>query len=330
MQIKLKWVNNNDVSAVVEVFRDTAPINTASPGAALATLPGNATTYTDAAVLAGVTYYYAVAVSRNGKKVFTPVKTFTNELRRGPGGSRILFGDDRLGYMGKVSQLDFIEIGRVMNLTTDQTANYQFTWHKFIRKGKILFLPERPVCHTTNSYKVYGSAVRENMGLVSGLTWNFNNSTWSDANKTRIVERLGDRFHFRAPRGLPDDWDGTAPTAGMVANPETEFNELIQTLLLNEVYFPSKIGCVRAGVTNVAGHMAPIVCAERVGTAGLIRRMNVAPVTGTALWAHAGTVNRTKDDFLSYTTKAAATGADPTTYNAVSWDAVWPVLELVE
>lgn len=328
MQIKLKWVNNNDASAVVEVFRGTAPINTANPGAALVTLPGNTTTYTDATVLVGVTYYYAVAVSRNGKKIFTPVKTFLNEFRRGPGGSRILFGDERLGYMGAVSQDDFIEIGRVLGLTSTVSPIYRMTWHKFIRKGKIIYLGEKPLNTASSSEKVSGFALRTNPGLVSGLAWNFDNAAWPDAAKTKIVEKNGDRFHFRAPRSLPDDWDGSAPTDALIANPETEFNELIPTLFQGEFPLPNKLGCVRKGTPNTAVTMAQIICAEQSGGQSLIRTLNKTAPNNTSFWPHCGSYARTKEDFLAFTLRSH-TGVEPT-WATTNWFTVWPMLELID
>lgn len=325
MLIKLKWNNTNDNTAVVQVFRSTAAIDTANPGTPIATLPGDATSYSDFDAVMGTTYYYAVAVTKGAKRVFTPVKTFTNDSQRGPGSARILYGDERLGYMGKLAPTDFIDIGKYLDLTLAVAANFRVTWHKFIRKGKIIYVAEKPLLLDSINHGPWSQALRKSVGLVSGLQWNFDNSAWPDAAKTSIAQFNGSQLHFRVLRGLPDNWDGSAPTAAMVMDPTTEFNELIAPLMDNEFYSPNKIGCVRQG-TVLAPVMGSIACAEKIGTTQLVRNMQ-SPVSSSAFWTKQSTFNRTSTSWYSYTLRDDAV-TEPG-WDARLWDAVWPAFELI-
>jgi hypothetical protein len=326
MLIKLKWLNNNDASAVVQVFRSTAVIDTANPGAPLVTLPGNATSYDDTAVVAGTKYYYACSVSKGVKKLWTPVKTFVNESRRGPGSSRIIYGDERLGYMGKVDQTDFLDVCKVLGLSAALSGVYRFTWHKFIRKGKVIYIADRPM-NESSTNRVHAAGIRKNTGLISGMTWNFDNSAWPDAKKTAIAQKDGDSFHFRALRSLPENWDGSAITAAMIADPTTEFNELIPPLLTGEFYFPNRIGSVRLASTPLF-LMGGIACAERQGTNLLARAMQ-NPATGTTWWSTGSTLQRTKDAFLAHAL-LPDTANDTNGYRADISTAIWPAFELID
>lgn len=329
MLIKLKWNNSNDATAAVQVFRSTTPIDTANPGTPLTTLPGNATSYDDSDVLASVTYYYAVAVTKGAKRIFTPVKTFINEAKRGPGGARILYGDERLGYMGKVSPVDFIDIVKYLNLGSALANVYRVNWHKFIRKGKIIFIAEKALNdNSVIANRVWAQNIRRNVGLVSGMQWGFDNSAWADARKTSIATFGGNTFHFRALRSLPDNWDGTAPTQALVNDPTTEFNELVPTLMANEFYFPNKIGCVRQG-TVLPPSMPPVMCAEKVGGKSLIRVMQPLPVNIAAWWNAQATSDRTKTSFLNYILRDDAPATPEPYWQPNTWDCIWPVFEMV-
>lgn len=325
MQIKLKWVNKNDNAAVVEVFRSTAAIDTANPGTPLVTLPGTVSTYTDTTALLGVQYYYAVAVSKNAKKIFTPVKTFTNVARRGHGSNQLLYGDDRLGYFGKIGPDDFIDPARCVGYGPTYSAAFRTDWHKFIRKGKIIFLADRPMIGPDANTAVWGQDLRRSKGLVSGLTWNFSNPQY-DAAKTWIVPKDSDNYHFRALRCLPDDWDGTAPTAEMVADPTTEFNELMTTVIVGS-YIPSKIGCLRGNQTRTVD-MSSIICAEMQGGKHLVRAMVPQGSSPTTSWTGARPYLSTKDSFLLHRLDTESTSR--VSYAPWDFPRVWPAFELIE
>lgn len=335
MLIRLKWLNNNDSTAIVQVFRSTATIDTANPGAAYATLPGDAITYDDTAVTAGVTYYYAVCASRGTKKFWTPVKTFLNEPVRGPGSSRIIYGDDRLGYMGKLSTVDFIDVSKILNLSVAATNAYAgITWHKFIRKGKIIYVADRVMCYP--AYNVHAPAQRRLTGITSGLSWNFDTSAWPNSGKTFIVTKESDSFHLRTVRGLVDDWDGSAITDAMIQHPETEFNELIIPILGGEFYLPNKIGSVRTGVQVTGQTFGPIACAEMYLSgsepATLTRLMyDAATGTPTTQWNFPSSYTRSATAFFKWVLRSfAVNGAGQTSAVPNQSASFWPVFELID
>lgn len=76
MPIRITW--DKETLGVIEyrIYKDTSPINTASPPAPLAIQSANdAATYIDTAVVDGTTYYYRVSFTAAGA-----VETFSNEI----------------------------------------------------------------------------------------------------------------------------------------------------------------------------------------------------------------------------------------------------------
>jgi hypothetical protein len=262
------------------------------------------------------------------KKLWTPVKTFVNEARRGPGSNRILVGDERLGYFGKLTVDEFLDVSKVLALPGNVAAACRnLIWHKFIRKGKIIFVSDRPLMTEGLADRVWTQQVRRNLGFVSGMTWNFDTTAWAETKKTAIAEKNGDRFHFRALRGLPDDWNGSAPTAAMIENPETEFHELLQPLMSGEAYFPNKIGCLRTGAHSKT-YLPPVECAERIGTGHLVRLMQPTSLPNPNWVASLNTYNRTKESFCAFITRAESL-SEPS-YECRTWDVTWPAFELID
>lgn len=326
MLTRLKWKNKNDATAVVEVFRSLTTINTANPGTPLATLAGTATEYEDTTGVVGTTYYYAVACSKNSQRVWTAVKTFTNAKRRGPGSNDILYGDERLGYYGKVANLEMPDIAKALGFTADQALIYKFTWHKFIRKGKIIYMTDRPFstaqAQANVALRYWSQDLRRGVGLISGMQWGFDMTAWPDAGKTLVVTRESDQFHTRLLKSLPDNWNGTTPTQAMVDDPTTEFNEIMQPLL--QVFMANKLGVVWSGPFADTLSYCSFMAAEMFGGKFLARTMGAA-----GFYNYPSSYARNKLDFLKFVLRDSTTST-AAGYSGANYDAIWPAFELIE
>src|SRR5690606_12674992 len=88
-----------------------------------------------------------VAVSKGLKKVFTKVQVIDNVGKRGPGPNEIIYGDERLGFFGILSSLEFLNVVKFLEISNATIVNElsNIAWFKFIRKGKIYYVSDRPL-----------------------------------------------------------------------------------------------------------------------------------------------------------------------------------------
>lgn len=68
MPITLTWNDTNTTETGHKVYRSLSPMTVGSLPVAIATLGANVTSYVDADVVAGETYYYRVAAVRNASE----------------------------------------------------------------------------------------------------------------------------------------------------------------------------------------------------------------------------------------------------------------------
>jgi hypothetical protein len=110
----------------------------------LATIAGSATSYADTAAVRNTVYYYIVGHVRSGQELLSQQLIQGHFPDSGPGSQTLLRGDWNLGYFGTVPAVQ-------MTLPSLLNAVYPYSspgsdgnvtlWHKFVRKGKILYVP---------------------------------------------------------------------------------------------------------------------------------------------------------------------------------------------
>lgn len=247
----LNWFNQNKPEANLQLYRSTSMIDISNLPPVLATLPGNATTYTDETATIGTGYYYVLRIEYQGSVIFSPIEYTESLLKLGPGPSSLLYGNHDLGYYGPVSAAllpaihnEFSPTLSAAWITTFQKAG----WHKFIRKGKIIYVAGAPV-HSPASAGSFNAVTSTDFRKVfapdSGIDWNFTDFTgWSRPIPASRRRFNGDSFLVRLPRGLPDDWNGTEVDVGVLAlRPDTEFNEIVMPLMAG-TWMEHKFGSV--------------------------------------------------------------------------------------
>lgn len=204
MFVKLKWVNRNQIPVTTKIYRTeaiTPPDQLTNP---LATLDGEITTWTDLTVVRRKTYYYVFETDYQTQKVFSnPLKVFV-EYNNGPGPRDLIWGDSQFGYYGTVSSIDFVSPADLAYLNPNAPfyppANPIPLWTKWIRRGKILYVPTSP-CNISITYTTLYSN-----GLVFGTDDNgpYQPTGIAPANQLKIFTRGFDRFIVRMPSGTDD------------------------------------------------------------------------------------------------------------------------------
>lgn len=203
MSIRLTFTNPNTADSV-KIYRATAPISLDALPEPLATLPGDATTFSDVTAVRNTVYYYVIASFKGSDVLFTPNQQYGYFPDTGPGPSRLLRGNWNEGYFGTVSQSELFAPGELCSALSFSPSISSVTspWHKFIIDGKILFIPDQSFANST-WYELY------NAGLVYGTDDNGAYPTGlvsTPKNQMKTVTKAGRSYIVRLLKG------STAPT----------------------------------------------------------------------------------------------------------------------
>ncbi|EBX6605129.1 hypothetical protein DS160_25175 [Salmonella enterica subsp. enterica serovar Enteritidis] len=199
MALKLKWKNPNKVPTTIDIYRsDTHDVSLTTP---LVTLSEGETEWVDTTALFGKTYYYVWVVNTDNDQVVSQPQKIEVADRHGPGPNTLLHGNENYGFFGTVSSADFVNSGVITDALKSVsgigTAVVYPTWFKYIRKGKVLFVPSTRFTDTTwNS--LY------NAGAVFGTDGFGPPEFGGSVNQFTTFEFKGDLFLIRLPKGIPD------------------------------------------------------------------------------------------------------------------------------
>jgi hypothetical protein len=147
MSVTLTWGSANAALAdSINIYRATTPIDVNNLPVALATgVAGSATSYIDTTAVRNTTYYYVVGHVRGGNELLSQVLIMGHYPDTGPGPQTLLRGDWNLGYFGLIPTTNLFlpsQLHAQVPIPGALQADGNVTgYHKFIRKGKILFIP---------------------------------------------------------------------------------------------------------------------------------------------------------------------------------------------
>ncbi len=198
MGIVLKWPSQTAKGIeAIEIYRlagQVAVLNRNALPAPLVTLGPDATRYEDTSVAKNTVYSYWVASVKNGERVFGSRLIEAYYLDVGPGPTDIKFGTWWEGYFGPVEVselLTHLEINGQLGITAAQYTPAQY--HKFMFRGRILFIPETRTASMTYNQQY-------NSGLVFGTDDGGAVPTGSvSRNQRRTVQKNGREFVIRFP-----------------------------------------------------------------------------------------------------------------------------------
>lgn len=234
MALKLKWKNRNVIPTTIRIYRSPTEIDTLALPEPVAVLENGEDSWEDANAAFGETYFYLFGTSNEHDTVFTPNQKIKVSDNRGAGPVDLLFGDESIGYYGTVPAADFFNSSHVLAAAKTTgglpTALVSPVWHKMVRKGKIIYVPDQPFGTTTWNYLYLA-------GLVFGIDKNFPDgyNVTPATNQMRPMELNGEKYIPRLMRGWDDNnslLTGT-PSAGNADNyPELdcEYNDLMYPL----------------------------------------------------------------------------------------------------
>lgn len=147
MSIRLTWSNvNAAIADGVRIYRSTSPINPNNLPTPLTTVAGSALQYDDTTAANGVFYYYRLGFFKGSDELLSDEYYYGHFPDTGPGSQKLLRGDWKRGYFGRVSIANFItaaDLSTAVGYTTGSVntdANLSH-WLKFVFNGKILFIP---------------------------------------------------------------------------------------------------------------------------------------------------------------------------------------------
>ncbi|AXF51139.1 putative virion structural protein 13 [Salmonella phage SPAsTU] len=241
MALKLSWKNTNVVANSVVIYRGDAPLDSSALPEPLVELTGGETSWIDEDAAFGNTYYYVFGVKTANDLVLTPNQQVLVADNRGVGPSTLMYGDDNIGYYGTVltadfvTNLDVVAAGKSTNGLPSSLAT--FVWHKFVRNGKILYMPSTTLGDVsyTNLYHagfVHGIDAEFPEGILSttGLT---------PTNQLTTFEFKGSTYKIRLMRGYNDgsfadigDWNtATVDHDTLAVAQDNEYNDLFYSLL---------------------------------------------------------------------------------------------------
>lgn len=311
MPIKLDWIDHNVTAESRKVYRSTSKIDVGNLGVPLATLPGDALTYTDNTVQRGVTYYYVITSIQGDDEAPSAQYVIAYIPYTGPGPQALIRGTWELGYFGRVPIDDILGHAELVTacdmagLATVNalTGNY---WHKVVYKGKILFFPNLMVASTLSFQSLYQK------GLVYGLEPSAN---WPAPIKTllgtvtqgKVISSGQHRFVVRLPTSR-ETLSTTGTTAASLRG--GEIDKVFASLYLNRDPLADSGLPVMDDSFSTIGVATHRLTADYHSTAG---QVNI--VTRTCKDGTSGNIDTVQATVLAYNNAAAA----------VQWT---PVLEL--
>lgn len=326
MAILLSWKNNNPPQNVLRIYRSETTFDTANLPAPLATLAGDAKTYTDTTAEGAKSYSYLLQVSNGQEVVYSKTPTITHIKNRGPGPQMLQQGDYDCGYFGEVSADELPSVFAAFGLAPGHIGtlnNYPSTYHKFAWKGRILYYG------ATMLFPLTASGSLRNKLTRSGLVYNFTNAALQ-ATVQNVHSKNGFSFHARCPRSTPENWDGTTSpfTQQNLENPDTEFNQILGSLMRVAPPGKRKLSGINTTIFSSSTPQYGVVIADPpIGAMGSnLARMNGNSGTAKVLPMPVPT-GRNPQEFEANSTYYVGWYAAS---DAAGSSKVWPVFELIE
>ena len=207
MAIKLKWTNPNVQATTVEIYRGDTPLDRANLANPIATLVSGETEWVDSTATFERVYYYVLVTKRGNEVAVGPNNKVETVERKGAGPNNLRAGDDRLGYFGLLSPSEFFNstdiIAAAKSTVGLPTELVTPSWYKFIRNGKILYVPNVPIG---------AGSVNWNSLYLAGLVYGTDDAGPANARGGQVatnqlvkLSKNGDEYLVRLPMGLKND-----------------------------------------------------------------------------------------------------------------------------
>lgn len=234
MRIKLKWTNRNNKPVTTNIYRNETDVANNQLGEPIATVPDGTTEYMDETAVFGKTYYYVFETVGGGQNLFSKSLKILATYSNGPGPQALISGDQQLGYFGQVNALEFFTQPEVT--ATIGYASYIGTvpmpaWDKWIRNGKILYIPRSSLFPSTTWQMLYTKGVVFGTD-DTGPAWAPTLLNLPGVNQRTILEKGFFRFIVRLPTAYDDRNNPTKVVPDLALPKDRKFSEVA------DVYYP--------------------------------------------------------------------------------------------
>lgn len=230
MDTILKWTNLNVGAFTTKIYRGTAPLDRANLSNPIATLTNGESTYTDTTTVRGTLYYYVFETIKGSDKVLSNNIAVRAVPRKGPGPDAVIQGDYTYGYFGSLLSSEFIntpDLSAAIGVATGNIVQGGPVWHKWVRNGKILYVPQGSLRSALMWTSLY------NAGAVFGVDGPGPYNPGAPVNQTAKVQIGQDWFKVRLMTGY-DDALIQVPASATVGEPTelfpNEWNDLMYPL----------------------------------------------------------------------------------------------------
>lgn len=306
MKIKLRWVNTNTFPTKTNVYRNEVETDNSKLTTPLAVLENGITEYIDETVVVGKTYYYVLASVSGSSVVYSKSFKVDAVYSTGPGPNTLQWGDQVLGYYGATPFIDLFTGTELTSYLTFQPTivNNLPTYHKFVRKGKILFIPNS-VISTTTSTSIFTNLYKS--GVVFGT--NDNGPGWastlagSEVNQKKVITKNGFNYILRLLTGSDDTNNPTreAPAGGTLETirKNSEVGDILAPLGNESIYTWQKMPRIGISSQNSFTNTSDVFVQEKYNTGLLNGRFGViGPIGNTAVGAWLPILELIQDDLV--------------------------------
>ncbi|QXO09597.1 hypothetical protein pEaSNUABM11_00173 [Erwinia phage pEa_SNUABM_11] len=205
MALRLSWTNRNVVANAINIYRGNSALDPLNLPAPTGTVTNGDAFYVDQTAEFGKTYYYILGTKTSNDEILTPNQPILVADNRGAGPAALKYGDDNLGYFGTLLSSEFFTSSHIRAAAKDTSglpsALYAPTWHKMIRNGKVIYLPDIAFGSTT-WMSLYTA------GLVYGIDANYPaDALTTGLTPTNQLVKLslnGEDYKVRLLRGYSD------------------------------------------------------------------------------------------------------------------------------
>lgn len=313
MDTVLNWTNLGVPGTfVTKIYRGTAPLDRANLANPIATLSAGESTYTDTTTVRDTLYYYVFETITGADKQSTPSIPIRAVPRKGPGPVTVQIGDFTYGYFGSMTSgelINTIDLRAAVGLTIGSVNQQGPIWHKWIRNGKVIYVPNGPLCGNISWKTLY------DLGLVFGVDAPGPYNAGANVNQSAKVTIGGEQFRVRCMTGF-DDTLARFPVTPAASEPTelwpNEWNDLVYPLSMYTPDLQRMANVQQATVADLGMALTGVttgsVIQERISAASLSNAL----LRGNTAANRTGPANRTASSISTL---------------SCGW---WPVLELIE
>lgn len=203
MQIQIDFKNDTPNADNIRVYRSDTKFNKTNLPALYETIAGNAVTYVDNAAPPDKPQFYMFGIVKGDFEALSICFETSSLLSSGPGPIELIRGDMECGYYGTFIATDFVPYSGLLDqlpaFSGNRYANTIERWMKFAYKGKILFIPEKPMMNSVPWNTIY------NAGLVYGVSGPGPRdvNTLTPVDQLKLVTLRNYQFIVRLPTVIP-------------------------------------------------------------------------------------------------------------------------------